>query len=119
MAALRAFGPKSTSFGSSNRPKRLRTAGQSADKPSKMSVWVWLGIGAAGFFVVATVVALSVASILGRIAEDVRRLAEDEVWRTAPLARDEECDDLAPRRALRRLATGRSVRSGRSSERGS
>jgi hypothetical protein len=84
-----------------------------------MSVWAWLGIGAAAFFVVATVVALAVANILGRIAEDVRRLAEDEVWRSAPLTRDEERDELAPRRALRRLTSGRSARSGRSSERGS
>jgi hypothetical protein len=84
-----------------------------------MSVWAWLGIGAAAFFVVATVVALAVANILGRIAEDVRRLAEDEVWRSAPLTRDEERDELAPRRALRRLPSGRSARSGRSSERGS
>jgi hypothetical protein len=83
-----------------------------------MSVWAWLGIGVAAFFVVATVVALAVASILGRIAEDVRRLAEDEVWSTAPLTRAEELDELAPRRALRRLAGGRSLRSGRSSGRG-
>jgi hypothetical protein len=83
-----------------------------------MSVWAWLGIGAAAFFVVATVVALAVANILGRIAEDVRRLAEDELWSSAPLARDGEHDELAPRRALRRLAAGRSLRSGRSSGRG-
>jgi hypothetical protein len=85
---------------------------------SKMSLWVWLGTGALAFFAVATVVALAVASILGRIAEDVRRLAEDEVWSAAPLTRAEELDELAPRRALRRLADGRSLRSGRSSGRG-
>lgn len=86
-------------------------------KPSEMSLWAWLGIGAVAFFVVATVVALAVASILGRIAEDVRRLAEDEVWRSAPLRRDEELDELAPRRALHRLAAGRSLRTHRSSGR--
>ena len=83
-----------------------------------MSVWAWLGIGALAFFAVATVVALAVTSILGRIAEQVRRLAEDELWSAAPLTRDEDLDDLAARRALRRLASGGGLRSGRASARG-
>ena len=73
----------------------------------RMSVWASLGIAAAAFFVVGTAVAFAVATILGRIADHLTRLAENDVRSSAPLARDEEGDKQTPGRALPRPATGR------------
>ena len=66
------------------RPKTLRPA-TPCRWTSKMSIWVWVAIGGVAS-AVATVVALAVARILGRITEDVSRPL-DEVWSSAPLTR--------------------------------
>jgi hypothetical protein len=39
-----------------------------------MSVWAWVGIGLGAFFLIATLLALAVATILGRISREASEL---------------------------------------------
>jgi len=52
-----------------------------------MSVWVWIAIGVASFFVLSLFVGLAVAAVLGDIGRRVSGLHETEDWATAPPAR--------------------------------
>ena len=62
-----------------------------------MSIWVLVAIGGVALCSCRCVVALAVARILGRIAEDVSRALDQELWSSAPLMRemDEAADDLS------------------------
>jgi hypothetical protein len=64
-----------------------------------MSVWAWAAVGVGAFLGMSVMLGLALATILGRIAEDVTGLREHELWASAPLTRE---DDLAPRRTRRK-----------------
>ena len=53
-------------------------------------MWTWIAIGVGGFLVLATVVALLVAAILGVIADDIAALYETEEWAALPLTRESD-----------------------------
>jgi len=62
----------------------------------EMSVWAWLAIGTGAFFGIALVVGFGIATILGRISQDVTDLLEAEVWCAAPLTRALEAPPDVP-----------------------
>jgi hypothetical protein len=55
-----------------------------------MAVLTWIAIGVGGFFLLATAVALGVASILGVIARDVSALYDGDDWAEMPVSREAE-----------------------------
>jgi hypothetical protein len=75
-----------------------------------MSVWAWVAVGVAVFLAAGGVVLLAVATILGRIADDVQRLLEHEHWAAAPLTREGQRTDDSAR--SRRQGHVRSSRTG-------
>jgi hypothetical protein len=58
-----------------------------------MSVWGWVLVAAGAAIVFSVAIALALARILGRIAEDVNELLEQEEWSSAPLTRMLEAPD--------------------------
>jgi hypothetical protein len=55
-----------------------------------MSLWAWIAVGAIAFLVIGAVLALAVATVLGRIAENIMRFEEQEHWASTPLTRQAE-----------------------------
>jgi hypothetical protein len=55
-----------------------------------MPVLTWIAVGVGGSFVLATAVALGVASILGVIARDVSALYDGDDWAEVPVSRKDE-----------------------------
>lgn len=49
-----------------------------------MTAWGWVTIGAAGVFGLSTLIALTVAAILGSISRDVSQLLNAELRTAAP-----------------------------------
>jgi hypothetical protein len=79
-----------------------------ADALQTMSVWVWVAVGVTAFLGMGIIVGFAVATILGRIAEDVLRLQDHEHWAAAPLTREAEpTDDLEAARARRKVRSSR------------
>jgi hypothetical protein len=64
-----------------------------------MAAWGWVLVGLGALIIVPTLVAVAVARILGRIANDVTELLEHEEWSSAPLTRTldaaDEPDEIA------------------------
>jgi hypothetical protein len=54
-----------------------------------MSTWAWVGVGLAAFFMIAALLSLSVAAILGRISREASELIESELWAQVPLTREQ------------------------------
>lgn len=52
-----------------------------------MSAWVWITIGVACFLALSTVVAVTLAAILGNISRDVSQLLKTELWAVSPPTR--------------------------------
>jgi hypothetical protein len=79
-----------------------------ADALQTMSVWAWVAVGVTAFLGMGIIVGFAVATILGRIAEDVLRLQDHEHWAAAPLTREAEpTDDLEAARARRKVRSSR------------
>ena len=53
-----------------------------------MSTWAWVGVGLGAFFMIAALLSLSVAAILGRISREASELFESELWAQVPLTRE-------------------------------
>jgi hypothetical protein len=60
-----------------------------------MAVWAWVLVAVGGALVFSTLVGLTIARILGRIAADVTELLEGEEWSGAPLTRELDAEDDA------------------------
>jgi hypothetical protein len=52
-----------------------------------MPMWVWIAIGVGTLLVVAVVVGLVLAAILGAIGRKISELYDDETWATLPPTR--------------------------------
>jgi hypothetical protein len=54
-----------------------------------MSTWAWVGVGFGAFFLLAALLSLAVAAILGRISREASELIESELWAQVPLTREQ------------------------------
>jgi hypothetical protein len=54
-----------------------------------MSTWAWLGVGLGAFFLIAALLSLAVAAILGSISREASELFESELWAQVPLTREQ------------------------------
>ena len=54
-----------------------------------MSTWAWVGVGFGAFFLIAALLSLAVAAILGRISREASELFEAELWAQVPLTREQ------------------------------
>jgi hypothetical protein len=54
-----------------------------------MSTWAWLVVGLGAFFLIAALLSLAVAAILGSISREASELFESEVWAQVPLTREQ------------------------------
>jgi hypothetical protein len=54
-----------------------------------MSTWAWVGVGFGAFFLIAALLSLAVAAILGRISREASELFESELWAQVPLTREQ------------------------------
>jgi hypothetical protein len=53
-----------------------------------MTWWFWVIAGTSGFVVLSVVVGLAVATILGRIGDELSHLTDIEVWASTPSERE-------------------------------
>jgi hypothetical protein len=54
-----------------------------------MSTWAWVGVGLGAFFLIAALVSLAIAAILGSISREASELFESEIWAQVPLTREQ------------------------------
>jgi hypothetical protein len=54
-----------------------------------MSIWAWLGVGLGAFFLIAALLSLAIAAILGSISREASELFESELWAQVPLTREQ------------------------------
>jgi hypothetical protein len=54
-----------------------------------MSTWAWAGVGLGAFFLIAALLSLAGAAILGRISREASELFESELWAQVPLTREQ------------------------------
>jgi hypothetical protein len=54
-----------------------------------MSTWAWVGVGLGAFFMIAALLSLTVAAILGRISTEASELFESELWAHVPVTREQ------------------------------
>jgi hypothetical protein len=52
-----------------------------------MAAWGWVLVGVGGFLALSLLLSFALARILGRLAQDVTELLEQEEWSSAPLTR--------------------------------
>jgi hypothetical protein len=53
-----------------------------------MSTWAWVGVGLGAFFLIAALLSLAVAAVLGRISREASEILESELWAQVPLTRE-------------------------------
>jgi hypothetical protein len=79
----------------SERQRRLRSAEERrtselhAERNASMSTWAWVGVGLGAFFMIAALLSLVVAAILGRISREASELFESELWAHVPVTREQ------------------------------
>jgi uncharacterized membrane protein YdjX (TVP38/TMEM64 family) len=52
-----------------------------------MSVWAWIGVGAAALSLLGLLIGLAVAKVLATIAAEASAMIEDEAWAASALTR--------------------------------
>ena len=52
-----------------------------------MSIWAWLAVGLGAFFLIAALLSVAIAAILGSISREASELLEPELWAQVPLPR--------------------------------
>ena len=97
--------PESTRIGSSNRPKTLRRRGIMPMHPHDVALGLVRNWGGPRCGRPDRRRARS-SEHLGRITEDVSRLAQDEVWSSAPLIRGGRAPTTGTSGSARRLSGG-------------
>jgi hypothetical protein len=61
-----------------------------------MSVWSWIAIGLASWFVLSVILAFVFVRILGRIGREMSGMYEAEAWSTLPPSRASRVAEDAP-----------------------